>query len=55
MSQLQTALVVQEIGKPLSKTTRPILLPKDGEILVKATVAGLNPHDMKSRNTGLFI
>lgn len=55
MSQHQNALLVTEIGQPLSKATRPIPEPKDGEVLVKITVAGLNPHDAKSRDDGLSI
>ncbi|KAJ5966289.1 GroES-like protein [Penicillium waksmanii] len=55
MSQRQTALLVTEIGQHLSKATRPIPEPKDGEVLVKITVAGLNPHDAKSRDDGLSI
>ncbi|CAI7579724.1 unnamed protein product [Penicillium pancosmium] len=42
-------------GQPLIKATRPIPEPKDGEVLVKITVAGLNPHDAKSRDDGLSI
>ncbi|RAL12842.1 zinc-binding alcohol dehydrogenase family protein [Aspergillus homomorphus CBS 101889] len=55
MSQTQTALFVTEIGKPLSKSSRPIPEPKDGQVLVKVTVGGLNPHDAKARDHGLFI
>lgn len=55
MSQIQNALIVTEIGHPLSKATRPIPEPKDGEVLLKVTVAGLNPHDAKARDHGLAI
>ncbi|KAH8888034.1 putative alcohol dehydrogenase [Thozetella sp. PMI_491] len=41
MPSTQKALVVSELGKPVT--------------LVKVTVAGLNPHDGKSRDYGLFI
>jgi NADPH2:quinone reductase len=51
----QIAFLVTEIGKPLVKASRPIPDPKDGEVLVKVTVAGLNPHDAKSRDWGLFV
>lgn len=51
----QTALLVTEIGKPLIKASRPVPEPKDGEVLVQVTIAGLNPHDAKSRDYGLFI
>ncbi|PYI34508.1 GroES-like protein [Aspergillus indologenus CBS 114.80] len=53
--QNQTALLVTEIGKPLTRGTRPIPEPQENQVLVKITVAGLNPHDAKSRNYGLFI
>ncbi|RAH67864.1 zinc-binding alcohol dehydrogenase family protein [Aspergillus aculeatinus CBS 121060] len=53
--QTQTALLVTEIGKPLTKGTRPIPEPQENQVLVKITVAGLNPHDAKSRDYGLFI
>ncbi|KAJ5121928.1 GroES-like protein [Penicillium atrosanguineum] len=51
----QTAILVSEIGKPLIKASRPIPEPKDSEVLVQVTVAGLNPHDAKCRDWGLFI
>lgn len=51
----QTAFLVTEIGKPLIKASRHIPEPKDGEVLVQVTVAGLNPHDAKCRDGGLFI
>ncbi|KAJ6119355.1 GroES-like protein [Penicillium sp. IBT 18751x] len=51
----QTAFLVTEIGQPLVKGSRPIPEPKDGEVLVQVTVAGLNPHDAKCRDWGLFI
>ncbi|EED13009.1 alcohol dehydrogenase, zinc-containing, putative [Talaromyces stipitatus ATCC 10500] len=41
MSPTQKAIVVSELGKPVT--------------LVKVAVAGLNPHDQKSRDWGLFI
>jgi len=51
----QTALIVTEVGKPLVRTERPIPTPAENQIQVKVTVAGLNPHDEKARDTGLFI
>lgn len=51
----QTAFLVTEIGKPLVKASRPIPDPKDSEVLIQVTVTGLNPHDAKSRDWGLFI
>lgn len=55
MAQNQTVLLATEIGHPLSKASRSIPEPKDGQVLVKVTVAGLNPHDAKARDYGLFI
>ncbi|RDW57764.1 hypothetical protein BP5796_12565 [Coleophoma crateriformis] len=52
----QNALVVTEIGKPLKLVTdRPVPQPEANQVLLKVTVAGLNPHDQKARDTGLFI
>jgi NADPH2:quinone reductase len=51
----QNALLVTKIGSPLIKTTRAIPQPKEGQLLVKVKVAGLNPHDAKSLFTGIFI
>ncbi|KAJ5281705.1 GroES-like protein [Penicillium angulare] len=55
MAETQVALLVTKLGEPLSKVSRSIPAPKEGEVLVKVTVAGLNPHDAKSRDHGLFI
>jgi NADPH2:quinone reductase len=51
----QNALVVSEIGSPVVNATRPIPQSKEGQIQVKVSVAGLNPHDSKALYTGLFI
>lgn len=51
----QTALLATEIGKPLIKASRPIPEPKDKEVLIQVTVAGLHAHDAKARDLGLFI
>lgn len=52
----QTALVVREIGQPLAAAHDwPIPQPGPGQIQVRVTVAGLNPHDQKARDRGLFI
>jgi NADPH2:quinone reductase len=51
----QQALVVTDIGSPLVKITRPIPQPKEGQLLVKVIVAGLNPHDAKAQSWGIFI
>jgi NADPH2:quinone reductase len=52
----QTALIVTEIGKPLTSTTNwPIPQPGPSQLQIRVTVAGLNPHDATSRSIGLFI
>ncbi|OJK01312.1 hypothetical protein ASPACDRAFT_115951 [Aspergillus aculeatus ATCC 16872] len=51
----QTALLATAIGQPLTKATRPIPHPNANHVQIKVTVAGLNPHDAKSRDYGLFI
>ncbi|KAI0470542.1 putative alcohol dehydrogenase [Xylariaceae sp. FL0804] len=56
MAQTQKALVVTEIGKPIVLVTdRPVLQPGKNQIQIQVTVAGLNPHDQKARDGGLFI
>ncbi|RDW58744.1 hypothetical protein BP6252_13220 [Coleophoma cylindrospora] len=53
---VQKALVVTEVGKPLQLVTdRPVPQPGPNQVLLKVTVAGLNPHDEKARDAGLFI
>jgi len=49
-SQTQTAIAMTAIGKPLQPIPFPVPTPKDGEILVKVTVAGLIPLDHKIRD-----
>ncbi|KAF2097520.1 GroES-like protein [Rhizodiscina lignyota] len=51
----QRSLVVSQIGAPMVFIDRAIPEPKEGEVLVKVEVAGLNPHDSSSRSYGLFI
>jgi NADPH:quinone reductase-like Zn-dependent oxidoreductase len=54
--QTQKALVVTEVGKPLTLTTdRATPQPGAGQVLIHVTVAGPNPHDQKARDGGLFI
>ncbi|RAH77154.1 putative zinc-type alcohol dehydrogenase-like protein [Aspergillus japonicus CBS 114.51] len=53
--QTQTALLATAIGQPLTKATRSIPTPGAHQVQIKVTVAGLNPHDAKSRDYGLFI
>lgn len=51
----QTALLVTEAGKPLIKSTT-WLIPTPGptQMLIRVTVAALNPHDQKVRDLGLW-
>lgn len=51
----QQALVVTAIGQPLTATTRPIPQPGPKQVQLRVTVAGLNPHDQKARDLGIFI
>lgn len=52
----QKALLVTEVGKPITLTeTRPIPQPGPSQVQIQVTVAGLNPHDQKSRDIGLFV
>jgi NADPH2:quinone reductase len=50
------ALVVTEVGKPITLSkTRHVQKPGPSQVQVQVTVAGLNPHDQKGRDRGLFI
>ncbi|KAF2181012.1 putative alcohol dehydrogenase [Zopfia rhizophila CBS 207.26] len=52
----QQALIVTSLGQPItSTTTRPIPQPGPNQVQLRVTVAGLNPHDQKARDGGLFI
>jgi NADPH:quinone reductase len=56
MSHTQKALIVSEIGKPVTLISdRPVPEPGTSQVQLKVAVAGLNPHDQKSRDGGLFI
>ncbi len=52
----QRALLVTEVGKPIVLVD-DYLVPTPGanQVQLKVSVAGLNPHDQKARDTGLFI
>ncbi|KAA8567516.1 hypothetical protein EYC84_007992 [Monilinia fructicola] len=50
----QQSLIVQETGKPVVEVTRPIPTPKEDEVVIKITSAGINPHDENIRDLGLF-
>lgn len=52
----QRAVVVLELDKPVTLIDNwPIPEPCTNQVQVKVTVAGLNPHDQKSRDWGLLI
>jgi NADPH2:quinone reductase len=52
----QTALIVETIGEPIvSRSNWPVPQPGPKQIQVRVTVGGLNPHDQKGRDLGLFI
>lgn len=56
MASTQKALLVTEISKPMVLVTDyPIPQPGPDQIQLKVSVAGLNPHDQKARDWGLFI
>jgi len=55
-SHTQKALIVSELGKPVTlRNDWPIPEPNANQVQVKVTVAGINPHDEKGRDGGLFI
>ncbi|KAH7002702.1 putative alcohol dehydrogenase [Macrophomina phaseolina] len=52
----QSALLVTAIGQPITSTTEwPVPEPGPSQVQIRVTVAALNPHDQKCRDTGLFI
>lgn len=52
----QKAIVATDIGKPLVLVSDyPIPEPGPNQVQIKVTVAGINPHDEKARDIGLFI
>ncbi|KAJ4410408.1 hypothetical protein N0V91_001894 [Didymella pomorum] len=52
----QTALIVSEVGGRIHTTSDwPIPQPGHNQVQIRVTVAGLNPHDQKARDVGLFI
>jgi NADPH:quinone reductase-like Zn-dependent oxidoreductase len=50
----QKALAFPAVGKPLELISSPIPTPSAKQLQLRVTVAALNPHDHKSRDTGLF-
>lgn len=51
----QKALILREVATPLILAHRPIPQPGKDQLLVKVLVAGLNPHDQRTRDVGLFV
>lgn len=53
---LQKAIVATEIGKPLVLVSDyAVPQPGPNQVQIKVTVTGINPHDQKARDFGLFI
>lgn len=52
---MQQAIFVTEVGKPLSKGTRPIPSPPQSYVQIKVIATQLLPHDTYGRDSGLFI
>jgi len=53
---MQKAIVVKHVGQPLQLVTDwPVPIPGPDQVLIKVENAGLNPHDQKARDWGLFI
>ncbi|KAF2034113.1 GroES-like protein [Setomelanomma holmii] len=56
MSTTQKVLVVTAIGQPVTSVPNwPIPVPGPKQIQLRITVGGLNPHDQKARDIGVFI
>ena len=54
--QTQKAILVQTLNAPVILVhNHPIPTPQANQVLVKVSIAGLNPHDQKARDTGLLI
>jgi NADPH2:quinone reductase len=52
----QTALIVSEVGGRVKATSDwPVHEPVHKQVQIRVTVAGLNSHDQKARDNGLFI
>ncbi|KAH7371834.1 putative zinc-type alcohol dehydrogenase-like protein [Cadophora sp. MPI-SDFR-AT-0126] len=51
----QKALLLRQLGTRLVLGERPIPQPGQNQLLTKVLVAGLNPHDQKTRDMGLFV
>ncbi|KNG51456.1 hypothetical protein TW65_01471 [Stemphylium lycopersici] len=52
----QTALLVTQVGGRVHAVSDwPVPQPGPKQVQIRVNVAGLNPHDQKARDTGLFI
>lgn len=52
----QKAIVLPELGRPAELVEgRAVPEPGPKEVQIRVSVAGLNPHDAKIRDTGLFV
>ena len=52
----QKAVLIVEVGEPaVAVVEHPLPDPGEHQIQLKVAVAGLNPHDQKARDYGLFI
>jgi NADPH2:quinone reductase len=51
----QKALLLEKPGQPMVLAERHIPEPKENEVLVKVSIAGINPHDGYSKAWGLFV
>ncbi|KAK5652698.1 hypothetical protein OQA88_10292 [Cercophora sp. LCS_1] len=53
--QTQRALLVPSLKTLTLSANHPIPTPGPNQVLLHVKIAGLNPHDRKARDTGLFI
>jgi NADPH:quinone reductase-like Zn-dependent oxidoreductase len=51
----QKALLLEKPGQPMVLGELPIPEAKENEVLVKVSIAGINPHDGYSKAWGLFV
>ncbi|KAI1627964.1 chaperonin 10-like protein [Exophiala viscosa] len=51
----QKAIGVNELAHPVKLIDRPIPKPGSGQVLVKVSIAGLNPHDGRVREIAYFV
>ncbi|KAK4935461.1 hypothetical protein LTR10_023477 [Elasticomyces elasticus] len=51
----QKAIAVTDLAQPVKLIDRPIPKPGSGQVLVKVSIAGLNPHDGRVREVAYFV